>query len=137
MGTVSKKTIKLYPSHDAREFKEFSQTVQQRLEEIGLIEFLDDNESRCIENGETFFVELVLQDGFLIEQGEGLILELARTFKPKHEHVRVLGVVRAHWAVGSATYTGQCRDESGLLKMSECYKVELVSAGAGTLSKLK
>jgi hypothetical protein len=127
MTNTSKKTITLYPAHDSRDFREFSQIVQQRLDETGLIEFLDDAESGCVENGSKFFVELVLQDGSLIEQGEGLILDLAGTFPREHEHVRVQGVVRAHWTVGSIIHVGLCRDESGLLRNAECYKVELVS----------
>ena len=88
---------------------------------------MDDAKSGCVENGSKFFVELVLQDGSLIEHGEGIILDLATTFPGKHEHVRVEGVVRAHWVVGSITHVGLCRDESGLLKNAECYKAELVS----------
>jgi len=127
---MEKKAIKLHPSFESREFQEFSQTVQRRLEETGLIEFLDDGESGCIENASEFFVELVLHDGSLIEQGEGLVLELAKTFRQKHGHIRVSGVVRAHWTVGKVTHVGNCWGESGAPKSSECFKAELES-GSG------
>src|SRR5947209_4596015 len=119
--------MKLFPSNASLEFRKFSRIIQQRLVRAGLIDFLDETESGCVENGSAFFVELVLQDGSLIEQAEAVILDIASTFKQEHGHVRVTGVVRAHWAIGSITHVGHCPDESGLTKFSECFKVELES----------
>jgi hypothetical protein len=123
------KEITLRPSLGSKEFREFSQTVQYKLEETGLIEILDVSQSRCMEMGSAeCFVELVLHDGARITQGEELVLEMAQLFKGSD--VRVVGVVRAVWSVASICYKGQCRDNSGLQKISECFEVEL-KAGAG------
>lgn len=117
----------LHPSYESRDFQEFSLIVQKQLEHTGLIDFLDGTQSGCVENGSQFFIELVLHDGSLIKEGEALVLDIADTFKQEHGHLRVQGVVRAHWTIGSIIYAGNCRDETGLLKSSECYKVELES----------
>jgi hypothetical protein len=121
------KQIKLYPSFDTAEFRAFCSLVQKRLAETGMIDVLDETHSGSVEIGSTFFVELVLHDGSWIAQGEALILEMANF---KHEHVRVVGVVRAQWTVASIQHVGNCIDGSGLLKTSECFKVEL-RAGEG------
>ncbi len=127
MDGATTKRIKLYPSYESTEFGEFSSLVQQRLEQTGLIDSLDESASTCIENGSEFFVELVLNDGSKISTGEELILAIAKAFKQKHENIRVSGVVRAHWSINSITYRGSCRDELGMLKSSECFGVELES----------
>lgn len=127
MNSATAKKIKVYPSFETPEFMEFSSVVQARLEQTGLIEFLDEAKSTCIENGSEFFVELVLHDGSEIAHGEELILEIAKAFKQKHEHIRVSGVVRAHWSINGITPLGHCHDESGLPKNSECFTVQLES----------
>lgn len=127
MSTATGKRIKLYPSYESKEFAEFSALVQRRLEQTGLISFLDESMSTCIENAAEFFVELVLHDGAEIKRGEELLTEIAKTFMQKHQNIRVSGVVRAHWSIKSITYKGNCHDESGLPKNSECFRVELES----------
>ena len=127
LSSATAKRIKLYPSYESKEFAEFSSLVQQKLEQTGLIDFLDESVSTCIENGFEFFVELVLNDGSEIKRGEDLILEIAKAFNEEHKDIRVTGVVRAHWSIKNITYRGNCHDESGLLKSSECFGVELES----------
>lgn len=122
------KQLKLYPSFETAEFREFCSIVQKKIEEMGMIDLLDETHSACVENGSTFFVELALHDGSWIARGEELILEISNSFK--HEHVRVMGVVRAHWTVAEIQHVGTCTDDSGLPRNSECFKVEL-RAGEG------
>ena len=130
MSSATVKRIKLYPSYESKEFVEFSKLVQRRLEQTRLIDSLDESLSTCIENGAEFFVELVLHDGSEIKHGEELILGIAKDFREKHQDIQVSGVVRAHWFVKSIAYQGSCRDESGLLKSSDCFRAELESGKA-------
>jgi hypothetical protein len=130
LNRATEKQIKLYPSYESKEFVEFSSLVQRRLEETRLIDSLDESVSTCIENGSEFFIELVLHNGSEIKRGEDLILEIAKAFREKHQNIRVSGVVRAHWSIKSITYQGNCRDESGLIKSSECFNAELQSGEA-------
>jgi hypothetical protein len=97
--------------------------VEGRLNQAGLLPFLDRGESQFLELGDDFFVELVARDSTKLPEF-GRIAETV-----KSENPRVKTLVRAHWEMENVGEPVQASDipGTGAPRAAVLYPVDLAS----------
>lgn len=100
--------------------------LEGRLDQAGLLPYLDKEESRFVDLEDDFFVELVAYDSTKLPEF-GRIVEEVKSGNP-----RVKTLVRAHWSIESVGQPAQAYDtKTGAPRFAALYPVNLKS-GQGT-----
>jgi len=97
--------------------------LEGRLDQAGLLPYLDKDESRFLDLDEDFFVELVARDSTKLSEF-GRIAEEVKSGDP-----RVKTLVRAHWTIENVGQPVQAYDipGTGAPRMAVLYPVDLKS----------
>lgn len=78
--------------------------------------------------GDSFFAEVILDDGNKIVEAKQAILPLTSFLKERG--TRLDARVAAKWTLNSVEYTGVCYGESGGIRTADNYKAELMAGTA-------
>jgi hypothetical protein len=97
--------------------------LEGRLNQAGLLRYLDKGESQFLDLGDNFFVELVARDSTKLPE-IGRVAEAVKSENPKMKTL-----VRAHWEIKDVGQPAQAYDipGSGAPRMAVLYPVDLKS----------
>jgi len=78
--------------------------------------------------GDSFFAEVILNDGSRVSEAEEAMLSLKSSLST--EGIKLEPRVAAEWSLKSVEYGGICRGESGGIRSAEYFSAELVAGTA-------
>jgi hypothetical protein len=78
--------------------------------------------------GDSFFAEIILNDGTKIADAEKALLRLKSSLSEREITLDVR--IAAEWALKTIEYCGTCRGDSGGVRAAEAFNAELVSGTA-------
>jgi len=99
--------------------------LDRRVRESGLGEFVNRKQSQFLELEDDFFVEVVLNDGAVLEDVEKVVKGAADELKP--QGVKLDIIVRAVWEVEAVEYVGPSRSSDGGLRAALAFRGTLKS----------
>src|ERR1700685_2167246 len=93
---------------------QIEELLERRLQEAGLAKFVNKGRSQFLDLSDELFVELVLNDGVVLDDVEKIVRRFAEELKA--QGVSLDTIVRALWEVVEVNYVGPSRSPDGGLR---------------------
>jgi hypothetical protein len=104
---------------------ELETILRDKLDAAGLVPFLNQDKSQFLDMSESFFAEIVLNDGSKLAAAEQVVRGVREELRDRG--IGVDTIVRAIWTVREVRYVGPARGASGGLKAASEFEVALRS----------